>query len=261
MAWEGFERMYTELGAQAPAVASELERIQVSKEQKNAILDVLALLIRPTVQSLGFNIATIIRTSAYATEKYLKFIIEDKLEPIEDIRGWARLIIPKSMLAVWSKVGHDWELTLNPQNIRSMRTEHVKLVDDGTHMDLKTKSLSIHAGVLLEGSVLLEIMKSYLNVTGPPWSTDERGTTEIVFNSISLPTQTDKLAFYEAFLWPLKCAVQGLDALRASVSPNFGHDFNSSQESLDALEASVSQEDKIKNRTEGLDVLRAQFSS
>merc|ERR1719195_367744 len=86
----------------------------------------MALLSDPSVQSLGFDVATIIRESKFATKKYLKFYIEDKLNPIDEIQKLAYEIIPKSVLALWGKGGHDWEMTLEPRNINSIRKGYMK---------------------------------------------------------------------------------------------------------------------------------------
>jgi len=261
-AWLGFKSINTELEARAPNLASELGQIKLKKDQKNAVLDVLSLLSDPSVQSLGFDVARITRTSTFTTKKYLKFNIEDSLEPIQDIRNLANLIIPTSMLAAWREAGHDWDMTLDPRNIRSMRMDHVKSAVNGTYIDFKTKSHAIYGGILQQGRVLLEIMLTYISTTGPSWSDSLHDTIESLFDGISVSTEQNKLAFIEAFLWPLKCSAQGLEALRASVSPNFGHGYGSGKQNLNALQASVSQNSfrhEINRDGEGLEELRSEF--
>merc|ERR1712217_503307 len=192
--------------------------------QKNAVLDLLALLSDPSVQSVGFDVAMIIRNSKFTTRKFLKFQIEDTLSPIDEIRKLAREIVPKSVLELWSKRGHDWGMTLDPRNIRSMRKDHIKPPANITIVDFETKSLSIYAAVLQVGRILLDIMKINISATAATWSTTSRDTIDILFKDIKIPNDSNKHAFMEAFLWPLKCSAQGLDALRASVSGEYSHE-------------------------------------
>lgn len=224
-AWMGFKKINAELQARAPMVASELERVQLKVGQKDAVLDLLMLLSDPEVQALGYDVAEIIRKSKFATRKFLKAYIEDSLKPINEIQKLAHLVLPRSVLALWGKRRHDWEMTLDPRNIHSMRKEHMNRNANITGVDFETKSLSIYAGVLEEGRVLLDIMKLHMHSTGSSWSTALRDTIELLFEGISLPAERSKLAFMDAFLWPLKCGTQGLDALRASVSQEYAHEF------------------------------------
>merc|ERR1711920_670873 len=115
------------MGARAPVVAKELERVQFNEAQKNAVLDLLVLLSDPSVQSLGFDVAEIIRNSKFTTKRFLKFYIEDSLNPIDEIQKLAHEIVPKPVFALWGKGGHDWEMTLEPRNIKSIRMDHMKL--------------------------------------------------------------------------------------------------------------------------------------
>merc|ERR1712039_632261 len=136
------------MGARAPVVAKELEQVQFNEAQKNAVLDLLVLLSDPSVQSVGFDVAMIIRHSKFTTKKFLKFFIEDSLNPIDEIQQLAHDIIPKSVLALWGKGGHDWEMTLEPRNINYMRMDHMKLPANISKVNFETKTLSIYVGVL-----------------------------------------------------------------------------------------------------------------
>merc|ERR1712039_922429 len=107
------------MGARAPVVAKELEQVQFNEAQKNAVLDLLVLLSDPSVQSVGFDVAMIIRNSKFTTKKFLKLYIEDSLNPIDEIQKLAYEIVPKPVLELWGTGGHDWEMTLDPQNIES----------------------------------------------------------------------------------------------------------------------------------------------
>jgi len=262
-AWTGFKKINAELAKKAPVVASELERIQLKVDEKNAVLDVLALVADPTVQSLGFDVAKFIRAAPFPTRTYLKFHMETSLEPIEEIQKMARELIPQAILKLWGQGGHDWEMTLDPRNIRSMRTDHVKLPANGTVMDFKTKYAAIYAGVLQEGRIMVDIMKVVIRAMGPSWSTDLRDTIETLFGEIEVPAEPDKRNFMESFLWPLRCAAQGIDALRASLSEGFGREgrHHQTQEDLKEFKDSVSTErgQRLAKQDEGLDALRASF--
>lgn len=271
-AWMGFKEINAGLGVQAPAVASELEQVQLRREQQHAVLDVLALLSDPAVQALGFDVAKVIRTSTFATRKYLKFGIEGSLEPVDEIQEMARGFIPESVLAAWRRGGYDWEMTLDPRNIRSMRTDKVGLGADGSSADFKAKSHAVYAGVLQEGRVLLEVLKIYVHARGPSWATNMHDVVEPLLSGAALPEDSARLAFVETFLWPMKCAAQGIDALRASVGPEFGREFEQHRrggaggggaEDLDAIQAAARRErgHRLSDASEGLGRLRSEFTS
>lgn len=224
-AWMGFKKINQELGERAPQVAAEVDRIQLNAAQKNAALDLLALLSDPGVESIGFDVAKIIRASKFTTKRFLKFYIEDSLQPVDEIQKVAHEMIPKSVQQLWDQGGHDWELTLNERNIRTIRANHVTRHPNMTGVDYETKSLAIYAGVLEQGRVLLDILKMHIRSLGPAWTTDLRDSIDLLFEGIALPTDRNKLEFAEVFLWPLKCGAQGLDALRASVSQEYGHEL------------------------------------
>merc|ERR1712217_189870 len=99
------------------------------------------------------------------------------------------------------------------------------LPTNSSRVDFETKSLSIYAGVLQIGRVLLDIMKIHIRSMGSSWSTSLHDTMVLLFKDIDVPKEGDKRTFMEAFLWPLKCGAQGLDALRACVSEDYGHDL------------------------------------
>jgi len=268
-AWLGFKKISAELASRAPDVLQDLEAVHLKQEQMHAVLDVMALLSDASVESLGYNIAKIIRASTFATKKYLKFNIEDSLQPIADIRKMANSLLPASVVAAWKGKGHDeWALTLDPENIRSMRMDTIR-PNATALMDFKTKSLSVYAGVLQQGKVLLEIMRTYVAATGPSWSLGTNDAMAPLLNGITPPTVKAELDYMETFLWPLKCSSQGIDALRVSLCPRFdgasgggGSKNNLGMPGLqDALESNVNHEigSKVKKGAEGLEALRAQF--
>jgi len=224
-AWMGFNKISAELEARAPDVTRELERVHLTEEQVHAVLDVLALLADASVESLGFDIARIVHDSKFATRNFLKFHIEDSLQPIGEIQKLAHLVVPEAMRALWGRGGHDWEMTLDPRSVRAMRMDHIQPKLAEGSIDVKSKSLSIYAGILQEGRVLLDIIKVHLRAQGPTWSTNLRDTIELLFEGISQPSDSNDAAFMEAFLWPLRCGAQGIDALRASLSQEYGHEF------------------------------------
>lgn len=221
----GLKRIGQELQQRVPVVAEELDRAQLKVDEWNAVLKMISLIGNYEVQQLGYQVTKALRAGASPTrsKESFKWYIEDFLdERLDEMQKLAIQLIPSPVRDLWGAGGHDWEMTLDPENVHIMQTINVKPISNFTYVDLQTKSFSIYAGVLEEGRVLLDLMKICIRAVGPSWDTSTRRTIDILFESIAQPAKSGDLELMEAFLWPLRCGAQGIDALRASCSSTYG---------------------------------------
>jgi len=228
-----FSNITVMLERYAPTVADELSQIQLSSEERDSVLKVLELLGDLRVQRLGLQVGEAIRGSGSTQRSELRRRIAEKLGPRHDELDALRAeLIPEPLGSYWEE-RHDWFLTLDEANVRSMRP-----VDAEARAALETmraplsKSLgsdkkwfSMYGGALEQGRALLDILQRCVGSMGPHWTVKLGKTMLFGEATLSWPCEVDDLDstavdFSKALLCPLKFGAQGLDALLATADPD-----------------------------------------
>lgn len=211
------------LQQRAAPVALALDEIDLSAEEKDALLVHLRLLADAKVRSFGLDVARAMRESPSPEPEYLKKNIQERLVPrLEEIDSFSKQAIPKRLSILWGK-GREWSMTLDPVNIRSMEAVSGKFVDSyrpEKQMLMKEKVEAVRDGALEFGKSLLDFLLLCINDMGPEFSTDVGDTMAVAGDGpLSWPCQLDAdgeshFDFDKGLICPLKFGAQGLDAMR-----------------------------------------------
>jgi len=239
----GFKNISSQLQSRAPLVAGELTMLQLTEQEKDAVLSSLRLLSDSRVQVLGRNVAQAIRDCGSPDRDYVRSCIETAMQPrLTEITDLRREVVPKGLRQLWG-VGNKWDMTLDPENILAMQTSHggrfaavsASLQDiyamgtTNRPTTLSEKNYGIKGGVIEEGRALLDIIKLCTRLTGkelkvPSWAGSLTGNVDLRAEPLSCELDTTKASsvnFMKALFCALKFGTQGLDALRAAsaISP------------------------------------------
>lgn len=232
-----FGNISHQISKYAPAAADTLDKIPLTKIQKDAVVNSLRLMSDPRVQNIGFDVGLAIRDSPGVGRTNLKHRIEEKLRPrLEEIRKLREELMPGQLRTLWAK-NYQWEMTLEPENVRVMRMQNggklapvfTSLQDvylSGTTrapMAPAEKFYGILGGLLEEARALVDISRLCSSMFGkeldvPLWVTSLPGTHNFSSDILSCEIRTEddnKINFMKALFCPLKFGTQGMDALRA----------------------------------------------
>lgn len=229
----GFHGIAAELQHHTPVVVRDLNAFKLSRVEAQAVMKSLWALSTPGVQKLGSKIAQVInQIPSTATTADLKVSIEDSLKShLGEIESLTIGTVPQQVRKLWGAQGrqHEWELTLSPRNIRLMRSTNSASISadtcDYSSMDRKTRALVIFVAVLEVGKVFMELLKAHIVSEGFSWDNTPRDVIDRLFDGIHLPANSNDFNCMEALLWPLRCGVQGIDAMRAATDFIFNQDY------------------------------------
>jgi len=121
---EGFKRISASIGARFPETAVQLETIQLSEEQKDAVLSSLRHLSDPRVQKLGFEVAQVMHKGGGrdAVDRRLHDYFQPRLESIRRLRDE---VIPESLRSSESEeLQGEEELTIDTEGMRFVESYH-----------------------------------------------------------------------------------------------------------------------------------------
>jgi hypothetical protein len=225
-----FRNISAQLRLHAPTVASELDQVEYSSTELEAMLASVRLISDPRVRDVGLDVSRAIRASPSPERSFLKGRIGEHLRPRrEEIRQLRSKVVKGAMGRLW-KMGHDWGLTLRPENIKSMETvsHHFakKFVPVSEDLSFEKKFFAIYGGALEEGNFLLEMLQMCISFFGSSWSFDLHGAMDFAQAPLSWPCELDdplgisdsNVDYMKALLCPLKFGVQGVDALNADIT-------------------------------------------
>lgn len=238
-----FENISSQLVVYAPAVADELGQIQLSAEERDSVLKVLELLSDLRVQRLGVEVAKAIRDSESTEKSHLVQQVATYLSKRrEELSALREELIPEPLGSYW-EAGHDWGLTMDSQNIKSMLPVDAETraalesmrAPLATSLDDERKAFSMYGGALEEGRALLDILQRCVRAMGPHWTANLGRTMLFGEATLSWPCEPQDLDstivdFSKALLCPLKFGAQGLDALLATAPGNARPDDNGSED-------------------------------
>jgi len=214
----------TQLGLRAPEVASTLQLVQLSEEDKDAVLRSLRLISDPRVQKIGLEVARAIRGSASSNRDIVKRRIEERLQPqLREILELRQELVPSTLRRLWGE-GHTWDMTLDPENVMVMERvsdEFETSYDPRTAVNASEKDFGLYGGVLGEARALLDVMRACMRLFSsdlkvPEWATSLGGNMEISAELLSCeldPITDSRMNFMKALFCPLKFGTQGMDAL------------------------------------------------
>jgi hypothetical protein len=234
----GFRKISAQLEVRAPALAGDLDRLQLSELQKDAVVDSMRLISMPEVQSIGLVVARAIRDSGCIFPECVRQHVEAKLRPrLTEIRRLREELVPVSLRQLWGG-RHQWDLTLDPANIRSLESVNGKFAGDGEgleviplgssgrhHLSPAERSSVVSGGIMEEARALMDAVKLCARMVGreldvSPWATSLGGTwMNFGLNLESCGHDAGEnvtIHFAKEFFCPLKFGAQGLDALRAA---------------------------------------------
>jgi len=225
-----------------PQVAHALAQVELTRQQKNALLSALRLLSEPDVQSLGYEVALALRQSDSEEEGPVRLQIERRLSSrLVEVRKIRNDMVTPSVRALWGS-GRPWRLTLQRENIRVMRSSHggmlVTAANSSSHslahatslrqLPLEELSYGAWAGVLEHARVFLGLAElagqgHSLNIPETLASLSQNVKIEDLGpNLLSCELlQGNGLAnLLKGFFCPIKYGSQGLDVLRAVLGTN-----------------------------------------
>lgn len=238
----GFRNLSRQLDTRAPAAARALAQLELSRAQKDAVLSSLRLASLPKVQRVGFEVSLAIRQSVSLRRGVIRRHVEDMLRSnIKEIEGLRDEVIPPSLLAFWD-TSHQWEMTLEPENIQVMEAFHggkffgsmnasfyaTFLPTLPKKLPTEEKMYGVWSGVLEEGKVVLNTIKLISRSRG--LELDLPASTTSLSDNIDVKDLGSEVLSCElhegssmnnlmkAFFCPLKYGSQGIDALRAASS-------------------------------------------
>jgi hypothetical protein len=247
---KGLGNIKDHLDSGDPAVANELRLIQLSQVHRDAVLQSLRLLSDPRIQSVGRDVAEAIRAAADATGRAtLERAIATRLRPrLGELAQLRSELVPSAVLELWGR-GHQWDMTLDPENLRLMQKDPdggrlssniasaADLAEDAghvpSHLHREEKSYPVLGAVVEEARALLELVRLCTRLRGrgglqvvPAWATSVEGILKLHPEDLSCTMgekqQGSRISLVRALLCPLKYGAHGLDALRAVAD---GSDF------------------------------------
>ncbi|CAK0800723.1 unnamed protein product [Prorocentrum cordatum] len=222
---ECFRNIYKSMADAAPEAKSQLETLQLSQLQKNAVLTSLWLLSDFRVQAVGKQVAKAIRDSDSEEPEDVKRAIEEHMrDHVLQVQNLRDELVPAALLELWGE-GHQWEMTLEADNIKAMRMVEGDFADgtvsSNAKVDLEKKTYAVFGGALEEGRALLDLVRLATRFGGEELAvpiaaastaSGEGGPKLMACSADAGETQED---FMKALYCPLKYGAQGLDALRA----------------------------------------------
>lgn len=219
-----FSNVSSLLGTYAPPVASELDQIEMTVSEKEAILAHLHLLADERVRSFGLDVGLAIRESPSPDQEYLGKRINEKLAPrLSEIRELSDAVVPPTLVALWGN-GRTWSMTLEAKNVRSMESVSSTFVDSfhpTKPASSEVKELAVRGGALEMAKSLLDVALLCVHTIGTDWSMDIGDTLEMAGDApLAWPCEVDaegdtQIDFDKGLICPLKFGAQGLDAMRA----------------------------------------------
>ncbi|CAK0800724.1 unnamed protein product, partial [Prorocentrum cordatum] len=113
-----------EVGAEEGEVAHRLDVLQLSAQQKDAVLASMRLASHPKVRALGLDVARAIRGNSTAvpsteTEDIRRRIVEHLRPRAAEIRELRDSLVPQDLEDIWGS-GGEWDMTLEPENVAMM---------------------------------------------------------------------------------------------------------------------------------------------
>jgi hypothetical protein len=236
----GFRRIDDELSKKAPEASRRLGLIQLSEEQKDAVLSSMRLLSERRVQNIGFEVGQAIRESRSTDREVLRRRIEARLQPrLPELLRLREELMPEPLRELWA-TDHHWDMTLDPENVQVMQAKQggkfadaFSSIGDVYRMGAASKpiafsseSYSVMGGVVEEARALIDLIKVCTRLFGkelevPANATSLVGTFNFGAEALSCELRTagsdDRTNLLKALFCPLKFGTQGVDALRAAV--------------------------------------------
>mmetsp|Transcript_23504 Transcript_23504/g.65858 ORF Transcript_23504/g.65858 Transcript_23504/m.65858 type:complete len:431 (+) Transcript_23504:97-1389(+) len=120
----GFKNISDKLELVAPDIAKRLATFQVHEKQKNAVLTAMRLISMPEVQSIGFEVSLAIRHSTSWKKGTLRSEIESTLRRNATQIARLRDEDVSSLVLEALGDGHQWDMTLSPENVKIMKAFH-----------------------------------------------------------------------------------------------------------------------------------------
>mmetsp|Transcript_103647 Transcript_103647/g.231450 ORF Transcript_103647/g.231450 Transcript_103647/m.231450 type:complete len:391 (+) Transcript_103647:195-1367(+) len=227
----GFNRISTIVQESSRDNPTQLAMIPMNRQERDAVLHVVRLTGDPRVQSIGFEVAQAIRSCSFYEREFVKRRIENQLQPrIGEILRLRRELVPPSLQEVWGE-GHQWEMTLDPENMDAMKAvsdswaSEKGLISSAAavgplHLSSAQKSWSVLGGAIEEGRALLDaiqvsthLFRKDLQVPVAAASLAGSGGLGSELATCALGHPQD---FAKTLFCPLKFGAQGVEALRAA---------------------------------------------
>jgi len=236
----GFRNISLQISRRSPELAKAIFKLELNEEQKNLVVTYLRLMSIPDVQSIGFEVALAIRRSLTTDRMQVRQKIEEMLRSnLDEVKRLRDEHVSEQLLTLWGSE-HQWEMTLDPENIRVMEAFHggrffgsmnasfyVTTQRGGVKkLPHEEKAYGAWGGILEEGRALLNIIRIIAHSSGsgefkvPAWAAslgDNMDVQDLGRELLSCELyESDGMDnFMKALFCPLKYGVQGIDALRA----------------------------------------------
>jgi len=226
-----FRNISDQLQARVPDVAGKMKKLLVSELQKKAVLSSMELLANEEVQSIGLGVAHSIHEAAQSkedfrevTRDYVSDFVEQKLrDRLPELVKMRKTLVPGFVRVLWGNL-HQWDMTLDPENIGTMLGGSGKFVSVfklESSLDMERKHDAILGAVLELGRAFIDLIKicsrSYdTELAIPPWATSMTGRVSPELMSCQRDLKGDEqVEAMKTLFCPLKYGSQGLEALRA----------------------------------------------
>jgi hypothetical protein len=218
-------------------VTRELEKVQLSEQQKNLVLSALRLTSNSRVRKLGLEVGKAIHENggSYVPRDVMLRHIEEALTPrLQEIRELHDDLLLGEMGELLVE-GKTWEMTLDPDNLAVMgpyrRGKFATLAASDVYgagqikkSPYAKKTYGVLGGALEQGRALLHLVKLYARLSGkdlevPTYVTSLGGNLDITSQDLNCEHDNLKalsLKLSKALYCPLKFGTQGLEALRAA---------------------------------------------
>lgn len=220
----GFRNASLALQEGAPELARELEMIQLSDPQMDAVLTSLQLLSDRRVQRVGLNVARAVRGAGSEDRDVIKRHLSMMMLPLAgEIRRLREELVPLPLLQLWGS-GHEWDMTLDLENIQVMGRDGSRSGTDFMELpsaDLRQTSAGVEIGVLEQSRAMIDMLRQMASLFGhkaaiPPWVSSLAGKVDMQDLSCELASvDLNARDLMKAWFCPLKFGSQGVDAMRA----------------------------------------------
>jgi len=226
-----FRNISDQLKARVPDVADKMKTLLISELQKKAVLSSMELLANEEVQTIGLDVAYSIHEAALSkedfrevTRDYVSDFVEEKLrDRLPELVKMRKTLVPGFVRVLWGNV-HQWDMTLDPENIGTMlggSGKFASVFELGSSVDMGRKHDAILGAVLEIGRALIDLIKvcsrSYdTELAIPPWATSMTGRVSPELMSCQRDLKgNEQVEAMKTLFCPLKYGSQGLEALRA----------------------------------------------
>lgn len=278
----GFRNISRRLLELAPEQAKVLDSVQLSEDQRDAVLRMVRLSSDPRVQSLGLTVAKAIQEGPEGDREGMKLHIMQKLQSrSEEMRRLHDELIPETLRSASPMSEHDWDLTLNANNVRVMKTfgeswnvdfeasvptvSHQKLaerrltamVPSGPTVSpiaISARTLGIIGGVLEEGRLVVDELGVLFRLFGkdvniPSWLIESVGAADVATELATCELQNAEEGFSigRAVLCLPKLGTQGVDALQFAL--HHAYQQNTTGFGNSAMEGGIYRETANSNHT------------